>query len=127
MFFKYALAWVGMMLLAIANGGLRDLLYKSHLGDLAAHQLSTVLLLLLLAGYFRLLANAWPLASASQAWTVGLRWLLLTLAFEFGFGHCIAGQSWSDLFADYNILAGRVWILVPLWVLVGPALFRHPR
>jgi len=122
---KYSFAWVGMVLLAITNGGLRDLLYKSRLGDIAAHQLSTVLLLLLLAGYFRLLASAWPLASSPQAWTVGLIWLLLTLAFEFGFGHFIAGHSWNHLFADYNLRAGRVWILIPLWVLVGPALFRY--
>jgi len=127
MFYKYCLAWTGMMFLAIANGGLRDLLYKSSLGDLAAHQLSTVLLLLLLAGYFRLLAIRWPLPSARQAWTVGLAWLLLTLAFEFGFGHYIAGHSWDRLWAEYNLLAGRVWILIPLWVLVGPAFFRRPR
>jgi len=125
MFFKYCLAWPGMMLLAITNGGLRDLLYQSRLGELAAHQLSTVLLLLLLAGYFRMLAIRWPLSSASQAWTVGVAWLVLTLSFEFGFGHYIAGHSWNRLWAEYNLLAGRVWLLIPLWVLVGPALFRR--
>ena len=124
---KYALAWLGMMFLAIANGGLRDILYKQSLGDLAAHQLSTVLLLLLFAAYFRMLAVRWPLTSPSQAWSVGLIWLVLTLAFEFGFGHCIAGHSWARLCHDYNILAGRVWVFVPFWVLTGPVVFLHTR
>lgn len=129
MLIKYSLAWLGMMFLAIANGSLRDILYKQSLGDLAAHQLSTVLLLLLLlfAVYFRILAVRWPLTSSSQAWSVGLIWLGLTLAFEFGFGHCIAGHSWARLFHDYNILAGRVWVFVPFWVLTGPVVFLHTR
>ena len=96
-----------MMFLAIANGGLRDSLYKQPLGDLAAHQISTILLLLF-TGYFRMLAGRWPLISSSQAWMVGLIWLSLALTFEFGFGHCIAGHPWGRLFQDYNILAGRI-------------------
>jgi len=127
MLIKYTLAWLGMMIIAIANGGLRDILYKQYLGDLAAHQLSTVLLLLLLALYFRILAARWPLASYTQAWAVGLIWLVMTLAFEFGFGHFIVGHSWAHLFQDYDILAGRVWVLIPIWILTGPVLFLHIR
>jgi hypothetical protein len=41
--------------LAIINGAFRDLVYKPHVGDLPAHQISTVTLIVLLAGYFRLL------------------------------------------------------------------------
>ena len=50
MVLKYFLAWFGMMVLAILNGGLRDLAYKPHVGALPAHQLSTVILIVLLAG-----------------------------------------------------------------------------
>ena len=50
-----------MMFLAIANGGLRDSLYKQPLGDLAAHQVSTILLL---APVHRAFPDAgWTLAS----------------------------------------------------------------
>jgi hypothetical protein len=117
------LAWLGMMLLAILNGGLRERLYKPRLGYLAAHQLSTFLLLLLFTVYFLILAAVWPLTSATEAWTIGTIWLILTLAFEFGFGRFVAGHSWHHLLADYNLLAGRVWLLIPLWVLIAPALF----
>lgn len=68
MILKYVLAWFGMMMLAIINGGLRDFAYKSHVGDLPAHQISTVILIILFAGYFRFLAAVWPLRSASQVW-----------------------------------------------------------
>jgi len=47
MILKYFLAWFGMMVFAIINGGLRDFVYKSHVGDLPAHQISTVMLIVL--------------------------------------------------------------------------------
>jgi len=119
---KYFLAWFGMMILAIINGGFRDFVYKAHVGDLPAHQISTVILVLLLAGYFRVLTNIWPIKSASQAWVIGGSWFLMTEVFEFGMGF-MAGASWSKLFYAYNIFAGQVWIFIPLWVLAGPYVF----
>jgi hypothetical protein len=123
MIMKYALAWFGMMILAIINGGLRDLAYKPYLGDLPAHQISTVTLMVLFAGYFWLLTTRWPIKSASRAWIIGGIWFLMTEAFEFGVGRFIGGNSWSTLFHAYNVFAGQVWIFIPLWVSVGPFVF----
>ncbi len=122
MILKYFLAWFGMMILAIINGGLRDFAYKSPLGDLAAHQISTVVLIVLLAGYIWFLSRIWPIKSAVQAWIIGGMWFLMTEAFEFGMG-LFAGDSWTTLLHAYNISAGQVWIFIPLWVLVGPYVF----
>ena len=123
MILKYLFAWFGMMVLAIVNGAVRDLVYKSRVGDLAAHQISTVVLLILLAAYFRVLTSVWPIESATQAWIIGGMWFLMTEAFEFGMGRLIAGDSWSKLLHAYNLLAGQIWVFVPLWVLVGPYVF----
>ena len=123
MVLKYFFAWFGMMILAIINGGLRDFAYKAQVGDLAAHQISTVVLIILLAGYFRLLTSIWPIESATQAWVIGAMWVLMTEAFEFGTGRFISGDSWSKLFQAHNVFAGQVWILIPLWVLIGPYVF----
>ncbi len=123
MILRYFFAWFGMMALAIINGGLRDLVYRPRVGDLPAHQISTVILIVLLAGYFRFLTTTWPLKSASQAWIIGGIWFLMTEAFEFGMGRFIAGDSWSKLFHAYNVIAGQVWIFIPLWVLIGPYVF----
>ncbi len=50
MLFKYFFAWFGMMVLAIINGGVRDFVYRQRVGGLPAHQISTVVLIVLLAG-----------------------------------------------------------------------------
>ncbi|HMU09503.1 MAG TPA: hypothetical protein PKC54_05810 [Ferruginibacter sp.] len=121
-FLKYFLAWFPMLLLAIANGALRDLVYKKYVGELAAHQVSTFSLIILFAVYIGFIIKWIPLASANQAMLVGLLWLVLTLAFEFGFGR-YRGNSWEKLFADYNLLKGRLWILIPVWVAIAPYVF----
>ena len=123
MILKYFFAWFGMMVLAIINGGLRDFTYKPYVDDLAAHQISTVVLIVLFAFYFRFLASVWPIKSATQAWIIGCIWFLMTEAFEFGIGRFIAGESWDKLFHAYNVFAGQVWIFIPLWVLIGPYVF----
>ncbi len=75
------------------------------------------------APYIGTLVYFWGLESSGQAITIGLIWLLLTVGFEFLFGHFIAGHSWSRLGQDYNLLAGRVWILVLLVITFAPLLF----
>ena len=49
-------------------------------------------------------------------------WLAMTLMFEFGAGHYLFRTPWSTLLADYNLLAGRLWILVLVATLTAPAL-----
>jgi xanthine/uracil/vitamin C permease (AzgA family) len=119
----YLLAWLPMVVIAIANGTLRDLWYAHYTGALAAHQISTVTLILLFALYIRIVIRRRPPRSASQAWAVGLLWLTLTLAFELGFGHYVAGHPWRELLADYDLTAGRLWVLIPTWVTLAPFLF----
>jgi hypothetical protein len=119
---KYALAWLPMVAIAIANGALRDLWYGKRMSELSAHQLSTAIGFVLLGVYMWAVVRLWPPASSEQAWVVGALWLVLTLAFEFLFGRYVAHHSWQRLFHDYNVLAGRVWVLIPLWVAVAPYL-----
>jgi hypothetical protein len=52
-------------------------------------------------------------------------WLVLTLAFEFGFGAFVGGRTWSELVGEYNLLVGRVWVFIPVWVAVAPSIFYH--
>lgn len=120
-------AWLGLSALAIANGVAREGLYGEAVGDQAAHQISTVTLIMLIAGYSWLLQRWWPLTSSRAAWQVGAAWVAMTIAFEFGFGHYVTGNSWSALLADYNILEGRLWLLIPLTILLAPELARRAR
>ncbi len=120
--FKYFLAWFPMLLLAILNGTLREFVFKKYVSDLAAHQLSTVVLIILFAFYIGSTIYRFPPASSTQSILIGLMWVVLTLCFEFGFGRA-RGNSWFALLADYNVLKGRIWILIPVWVLIAPYIF----
>jgi hypothetical protein len=117
---KYIAAWLGMMALAVLNGMARDKLYGPRVGELAGHQFSTAILLIAFGAYFYLLERAWPLASTGLAWLVGATWLIMTLLFETVLGRFVAHDPWRKILSDYNVLAGRLWILVPAWVLCGP-------
>jgi len=125
---KYLGAWFAMLLVSVVNGVLRDFTYGRHMDELSAHQLSTaasVLLLgLLIRGYTRFCAPA----SAREAVFIGLLWLLLTVAFEFLFFHYAGGHSWSALLDNYNLMRGRVWPVVLVWIAIAPyAFFRADR
>ncbi|HQL01270.1 MAG TPA: hypothetical protein PK090_10895 [Smithellaceae bacterium] len=108
----YTLAWFPMVLIAVANGSLRQFGYAPYLSELAAHQISCFTAVIFFAAYTWLLSRRWPLPGAAQAFAVGGIWLLLTVAFEFLFGLYVAGHSLERLLADYNILAGRLWVFV---------------
>ena len=120
----WTLAWLGACGLAIANGIVRQAIYEGHVGDLQAHQISTATLLAVFALYVWMLQRRWPIETTRTALAIGAVWVVLTLAFEFGFGRYVVGQSWGELLGAYNVANGRVWVLVPLWTLVAPAVMR---
>ncbi len=120
--FRYFLFWFPMLLIAIGNGALRDLFYKKYVGDLAAHQISTVSLIIFFSVYIWFVNQKFPPSSVMQSIWIGAVWVTMTLAFEFGFGRW-RGNSWDKLFEDYNLQKGHVWILIPVWVAIAPYVF----
>ena len=120
MFGKYLLVWLVLAVIATANGIVRQASYGMVLSDLVAHQISTITAILATGATVWVVNRYWPIETAGQAWTIGVCWLLLTIAFEFGFGHFVAGHSWDRLLADYNLLHGRVWTIFLIWMLVMP-------
>jgi hypothetical protein len=123
MIWRYILAWLPMVAIAIFNGILREKTYGKALSESRAHQLSTITGIALLGTYIWVVISLWGFESFTQAVIVGCLWLALTIAFEFLFGHFVAKHSWTDLLADYNLLAGRLWPLVLVWVAIAPVLF----
>ena len=123
----WLIAWLGGSVLGIANGVIRELVYKDEVGDQTAHYISTATLIVLLALYFWMLDRRWPLPTLRDALLIGLMWALLTASFDFGFGHYVDRKPWSELARDYDLSAGRVWLLVLAWVAVGPSVVRGIR
>jgi hypothetical protein len=124
---RYLIAWVAMLFIAVANGAFRQLTFGKYMSEQHAHQLSTAMGIFLLGVFIWAVIRSWPPSSASQAITIGVMWLFLTAAFEFLFGHFVAGHSWARLLHDYNLLEGRVWVLVLVWVTLAPYIFYRLR
>lgn len=119
---KYVLAWIPMVFIAIGNGIFRESIIAPYVSELRAHQLSTLSGIILMGLFIWLVLHFWKLQSARQAITVGLLWVVMTVLFEFIFGHYVIGHSFSRLFQDYNLFAGRVWALFLIWIAVLPYL-----
>jgi hypothetical protein len=120
MVLKYTLAWIPMVFIGIVNGAIRQFGYGRFLGELFAHQVSSVIGIILFGSYVWILSIRWPLESSRQALAIGVIWLGLTVAFEFLFGHYVAKHPWTRLLHDYNILEGRLWSLVLISITIAP-------
>jgi len=116
----HTLAWIPMVFIAVANGIARDKGYKRHMSELRAHQLSTLIAIVVFTVYAWGLGRLWPLATRADAAAVGAIWLVLTLAFEVVFGHYVAKFTWRRLRMDYNLFKGRVWLVFLLWLAALP-------
>ncbi|MEA3405542.1 MAG: hypothetical protein U9R28_07380 [Pseudomonadota bacterium] len=120
--FEYFLAWFPMVLIAIANGAIRQAVLEKRFSKLRAHQISCLTAVLLFFVYVDWFHAFWPLASVEKALLVGIMWLGMSLTFEFFFGHFVMKQAWSVLLQDYNVFKGRLWSLVLLFTLFLPYL-----
>ncbi len=114
------LVWFLFMVGAIANGALRVKAIIPFAGEGVGHIISTVML----CGIILIITAAtiaWIGPSTAQhAFMIGAVWLFLTLAFEFGVGYFIGHHTWTEMLADYNVLQGRVWVIVPIITFLAP-------
>ncbi len=126
-FLAFALAsWFILMVFAIVNAGIREGFYVNFLNELQAHQMSTFTLMAIIIVYtYALLRFSGFEISDRQAMMMGVIWLIMTVAFEFLAGHYVFGASWENLLGDYNIFNGRVWVLIPISVLLSPPLMKR--
>jgi hypothetical protein len=114
--------WAGLLLVAVLNGGLRSTLLVPRFGEHTGHVVSTVIL------SAAILVLTWVAISwigphgTGDALRIGATWLVLTLAFEFLAGHYLFHTPWQTLMADYNVIRGRIWVVVLLTTLVAPLL-----
>ena len=113
--------WFLFMILAIINAILRNGVYKPIIGDLRAHQLSTIIFIIIILVITYLVFRYSKLElTTQQTFIIGTVWLLSTICFEFLAGHYAFGNSWDKLLADYNIMNGRIWMLVLITIFFSP-------
>ena len=112
--------WWLILLGAMVNGGLRESVLLPHLGTTPAYLLSGTLLALVILGITLGCIRWLGIRSPSDALRTGAFWLLLTLGFEFGFGHLVQGRPWPVLLEAYTFQDGNLWPLVLLVTLFAP-------
>jgi hypothetical protein len=113
--------WFIFVIAAILNGTLRIAFITPRVGEYAGHVISTIIFMcVILAGTYIFLSYLDAGLARNDLLLIGAFWLVLTVVFEFVFGHYVMGHSWDKLLADYNIFKGRVWVLVLLTTFLAP-------
>lgn len=115
--------WTVLATVGVLNGIFRGLVFERYVDAYTGHVVSTLLtglpaFTIVMFLYFR----STTAHTDRELLIVGGLWTALTVGFEFGFGRFVMGHPWSRLLADYNLLAGRLWVLVLLLLLFGPLL-----
>jgi len=115
--------WLILVIAAILNGGFRNSFVKPKLGEYAGHVISSVILIFFILAVTYVFINRLKIPHGKKdLLMIGVFWFVLTVLFEFIFGHYVMHQPWDKLFADYNAFEGRVWSFVLLTVLIAPYL-----
>jgi hypothetical protein len=113
--------WWGILVLAIANGVLREAALVPLLGKAAGLITSGISLsaLIIAVAYFSL---PWFGRKSFVVFIgVGLGWLALTLLFETSFAR-FQGKSWTEILDSYRFHGGNIWPLVLLVTGCAPCL-----
>jgi hypothetical protein len=120
---RYFLIWFGLLVVAIANGVLRQATFGKVMPERRAHQLSTLIGAVAMGGCIWFVIGRWPPSSGGEAIGVGVVWVFLTVTFECFLGLVVRKRPLAEVLADYNVRAGRVWLLFLLWLMLAPWLF----
>jgi len=112
--------WFVIVIAAVLNGLLREKVLVPSIGGELALPASGIILSALV---FSIAFVFVPFIGAIEARTyvlVGFWWVVLTLAFEFLFGHFVMGKSWQEIVQVFNIKKGDVFIVVLIVTAVSP-------
>ena len=107
--------WLLIICAEIIHGILRVILLVPLVGEFRSNQIGVLSgsAIILAIAYFTI---RWIGAQrTSELLSVGLIWVLLTVAFEVLFGRFVVGLSWERIASDYNLLNGG---LMPLGLLL---------
>lgn len=122
MSFKHFLLWLPMIVIAFSNATLRQLIFVKYFNDLRTHQLSTITLIIFCSIYVWFVFPLLTIQNSKQALLIGFVWTILTVAFEFSLGR-LTNKPWEYLFRDYNVFAGRIWLLFLICLFLLPYIF----
>jgi len=112
--------WIVLAVSAIVVATFRVGVLLPWFGEQTAHQLGTLLYLIVQFIIICLFIRKMKIKDVKTLLGIGFFWLVITIIFEFIFGHFVMGHPWQKLFADYNLFNGRLWVLVLINNLFSP-------
>jgi len=120
LFLKSFGIWLILAVSAIVVATFRVSVLLPQFGEQTAHQLGTILYLIVQFIIIYLFIRKIRIKDVKTLLGIGFFWLVITIIFEFVFGHFVMGHPWQKLFADYNLFNGRLWVLVLINNLFSP-------
>lgn len=127
LFLRALAIWFALIAAEFVHGIMRALFLVPYVGDFRARQIGvftgSVLIILVVCIFIR-----WLHASDTKSLIlVGVLWLVLTLAFEFSFGHFVFGRSWGDLASDYDVSQGGLLAFGMIVLIFSPVIAMRVR
>ncbi|MBF0645236.1 hypothetical protein HTZ97_04595 [Desulfuromonas acetoxidans] len=119
---RSTLIWLLFVVVAFGNGLLRQQWLEIWLPVSVVLPVSGLLLCCWIALLCFILFPWVSQRQPGRYWAVGWGWMLLTFAFEVGFGHWGLGRSWDDLIQVLAFWKGDFFFVVLLVSLVLPRL-----
>jgi hypothetical protein len=120
--FRSVVVWLLILVLAVLNGGFREVMLLPNIGRQGAFVLSGILLSLCIVIVAIVFARWLRLRGPSRCLFAGLIWLCLTLSFEFSFGLFVQKRPWAAMLEAYTFEDGNIWPLVLVVTFFAPLL-----
>lgn len=111
--------WLAILICAVANGTLREVILIPRLGKTIGLLLSGLLLSTLILALTYFVLPWFGVTHLSQLFGIGFGWLILTLVFEISFGR-FQGKPWAVLLEAYTFKEGNIWPVVLLITAASP-------
>lgn len=111
--------WLAILVLAVLNGALRDIVLVHALGPTISRFLSGIMLCAIILAVAALVAPWFRMLPLRSFWFMGTLWLVLTLVFEIAVGYN-QHQSWQRLLEAYTLQGGNLWPFVLLTTFIAP-------
>jgi len=118
--FRSLAVWLCLIGAEIVHGILRAMLLVPLVGEFRSNQIGVLTgsAIILVIAYFTI---PWVGARrTTELLTVGLIWLVSTVAFEILFGRFVMGLSWERIGANYNLAEDGLMPLGLLVLLLSP-------
>ncbi len=115
------LYWLIIIPLAVLNGVFRERFLVPAVGIEKAGVLSVIILCVLILVVAIVVIPGIQNASPRNFIIMGALWFLLTVLFETIMG-LVTGRSLKEIFSDYNVFSGNLWVLVVFFAGIAPLL-----